>query len=175
MTAAEYRHRILGESPMSAGLPLPDACVGCRPGSLADIYRWQTEDDYRGWLEREALRAGWLVYHVTDSRKTRRGFPDLIIAREPSNGSGRSTNTPGPLAALDIGFAWEVKTMTGTARPGQMDWLRALDYTLDARLVRPCHAEWCIARLTGQDATRAPVVPRLVRDLDDEGRPRSDA
>lgn len=161
ITAAEYRRDVLGLPASIAGVPLPDALAGCRPGSLADQHRWDDEEDFRAFLEREARRNGWLAYHVHDARRSRAGFPDLIIARaKPLEDRG------------DLVFAWEAKTMQGLATPQQMDWLRVLDASFDARIVRPCHAEWCVAKLRGdfKAVLAAPSAPFLVRELDDNGR-----
>ncbi|VTT96529.1 vrr-nuc domain-containing protein : VRR-NUC domain-containing protein OS=Cellvibrio gilvus (strain ATCC 13127 / NRRL B-14078) GN=Celgi_1314 PE=4 SV=1: VRR_NUC [Gemmataceae bacterium] len=52
---------------------------------------------------------GWLCYHTHDSRRSREGFPDLVLAK-----AGRRTI-----------FA-ELKTETGATTPAQDRWIATL-------------------------------------------------
>lgn len=58
-----------------------------------------------------ARHLGFLAYHTHDSRRSEKGFPDLVLVKE-----GR------------LIFA-ELKRQKGTYGPGQEDWLKALDST----------------------------------------------
>ncbi|MGZ4587102.1 MAG: VRR-NUC domain-containing protein, partial [Mycobacteriaceae bacterium] len=64
---------------------------------------------------------GLAYFHDNDSRRNRRGFPDLVIA-------GRG------------GVAYrELKTATGRLRPEQMDWITTLTLAgADVAVWRPC-------------------------------------
>ena len=55
-----------------------------------------------------AERTGWLVYHTYDSRRSQKGFPDLVLVRPP-----------------EIIFA-ELKSQSGRLTDEQADWLNAL-------------------------------------------------
>lgn len=63
-------------------------------------------------LQAAALQ-GWMAYHPYDSRRSQRGFPDLVLLR-PSTG-------PGP----QLHFA-ELKSRTGSPTPEQLAWLAGL-------------------------------------------------
>lgn len=128
MTAAEYRRDILGEPVNAPGQPMPDACRGCIPGSIADVYRWRDETEFQTWIIAVAKEHGWLAYHPHDPRKSAAGFPDLVIAR-----------------VGEAPIFLELKTMIGAASEDQVAWLRATRGTL----VRPIHAEWVEWRLKG--------------------------
>lgn len=63
---------------------------------------------------------GFLVYHTHDSRKSQRGFPDLVIV-----GHGHT-------------LFRELKTATGRVRPEQQQWIDALQAAgQDAAVWRP--------------------------------------
>jgi VRR-NUC domain len=129
MTAAEYRREILGAPAREADRT--DACVGCPVGTIGDMLRWEDETEFQGWIVTQAKQRGWsLVYHTHDSRKSRAGFPDLIMLR-----AGRQ-------------MVLEVKTMDGVLSGEQADWLTGFrDAGVFAKLVRPIHAEAIIAWL----------------------------
>lgn len=61
-----------------------DAAAGRRAVSLADYKAAQAQDMFEAALQTqiiaEADKLGWLSYHTHDSRKSRRGFPDLCMA-----------------------------------------------------------------------------------------------
>ncbi len=80
----------------------------------------ERETDFEGFVEETATRFGWKLHHETDSRKSRRGFPDLVL----------------------VGFhqvLWrELKTATGKVSPEQEEWLRVLQENgQDAKVWRP--------------------------------------
>ena len=63
-----------------------------------------SEAVWQGMVIEAATQAGWLHYHTHDSRKSQRGFPDLVLVRPP-----------------DILFI-ELKTETGVMQPDQKVW-----------------------------------------------------
>lgn len=71
-----------------------------------------SETEFMHWVIDTAHRAGWLVYHVHDSRKqewgTDPGFPDLVLARRSR-----------------VIFA-ELKDSRGRVMPDQRRWANAL-------------------------------------------------
>lgn len=69
-----------------------------------------TETQWQAQVEAWAKRAGWLGYHVRDSRGSARGFPDCVFVR-PQTG--------------EIVFA-ELKTERGRVSPSQQVWIEAL-------------------------------------------------
>lgn len=68
--------------------------------------------------------AGFMHYHTVDSRKSRPGFPDLVLVHAST---GR------------LLFA-ELKAEKGRLRPEQVTWLRLLGLRHEAHLWRP--ADW---------------------------------
>lgn len=84
----------------------------------------------------EAARwGGWRVMRIVDARKqVADGWPDLTLVRA------------GEMMAL------ELKTAQGALRPGQAEWLEALDAVpgITARLVRPADLNALIDRLTNR-------------------------
>lgn len=62
---------------------------------------------------------GWLTYHTHDSRRSPRGFPDLVMVRGER-----------------LIFA-ELKRQNGKYRPGQREWLAALDRVAESYTWRP--------------------------------------
>ncbi len=68
-----------------------------------------------------ARLAGWRAYHTFDSRRSAKGFPDLVLVRPPV-----------------VLFA-ELKSEDGKLRPEQREWLEALSRCegVEARLWRP--------------------------------------
>lgn len=70
-----------------------------------------------------ARQLGWVEFHQFDSRRSREGWPDLVLIRRPR-----------------ILFL-ELKSESGKATEPQLETLAALqDCGLDARLVRP--SDW---------------------------------
>tara|TARA_Y100000310_G_scaffold322074_1_gene380631 strand:+ start:830 stop:1174 length:345 start_codon:yes stop_codon:yes gene_type:complete len=49
----------------------------------ADVLGPKDEADFMAQVIEEAELAGWLWHHETDSRKSNRGLPDLILVRPP--------------------------------------------------------------------------------------------
>ena len=90
-----------------------------------------SEAELQALIENAAELGGWLVFHDTDSRKNRAGFPDLVLLRPPR--------------LLFI----ELKTASGRVSPAQRVWLEQLgrvdDITVD--LVRPDRADALIRTL----------------------------
>ena len=81
-----------------------------------------SERDFQKQVIELAETMGWeLIYHTHDSRRSREGFPDLIMVRD------------GRLLAL------ELKTETGRASPEQEEWIDAMQQVTDVRaaIVRP--------------------------------------
>ncbi len=74
---------------------------------LADVARAvRLEDDLLDHVTELATWAGWTWHHETDSRKTRAGFPDLVLVH------------PRKRRVL-----WaELKSATGRLRPEQATW-----------------------------------------------------
>lgn len=69
-----------------------------------------SEEDFLQWVIRRATDRGWWTYHTRDSRRSAKGWPDLVCIRPPR-----------------IFFA-ECKTVTGELTPRQRvvrDLLRA--------------------------------------------------
>ncbi len=51
--------------------------------TIDDHVRWSERDLQRN-IEREAMKFGWeLTYHTYDSRRSKEGFPDLVMVRPP--------------------------------------------------------------------------------------------
>ena len=81
--------------------------------SATVLNRAMTEDELLTAITGAAARYGWLAHHVRRSDKALQqgnpGFPDLVLARDG-----------------DVLFV-ECKRMGGKLRPGQGEWLLALD------------------------------------------------
>ena len=67
----------------------------------------ETEAQFQAWVMNLAKVHGWLVYHTYDSRRSLRGFPDIIAIRR------------GRMLAL------ELKIEKGIPTPEQDAWLDA--------------------------------------------------
>lgn len=75
---------------------------------------------------------GWFVYHTYDSRRSQRGFPDVVAVK----GS----------RLLFVEF----KSEKGKVRPEQVEWLDALAYAHDdVYLVRPSLYDAFLQVMTG--------------------------
>lgn len=66
------------------------------------------EKSFQADVVKLAKRCGWRVFHVHDSRKSEKGWPDLVLLRG------------------QVLLFVELKTMTGTVQPEQQEWLDAL-------------------------------------------------
>lgn len=79
-----------------------------------------SEDVFQRQVEKLAESLGWKVYHTHDSRRSHRGWPDLVLGRR-----GR------------VLFR-ELKTMKGRTTPDQKEWLELLNAAgHDAAVWRP--------------------------------------
>ena len=79
-----------------------------------------SEDVFQKQVEQLAESLGWKVYHTHDSRRSHRGWPDLVLGRR-----GR------------VLFR-ELKTMKGRTTPDQKAWLELLNAAgHDAAVWRP--------------------------------------
>jgi hypothetical protein len=85
------------------------------------------EADFQVLCEQTAIRYGWTVYHETDSRKSPKGLPDLIMLSRPS-----------PEGVVVLAMI-ELKTNKGKPTNEQEVWLTklALTTTLVTGLLRP--------------------------------------
>jgi len=83
-----------------------------------------SEKQFQAQVVELARLSGWLCYHTFDSRRSRAGFPDLVLVRPPM-----------------VLFA-ELKSESGRIRRGQGQWLEALgdSESVEARLWRP--SDW---------------------------------
>lgn len=76
-----------------------------------------TEKEWLAQIIEWAHRAGWRTYHVTDSRRSAGGFPDLVLVK------------PGH----PVIFA-ELKTIKGRVSPQQRIWLDELEHCPGSRV-----------------------------------------
>jgi hypothetical protein len=103
--------------------------------TLVDV----TEREFQRWVEQVAEMTGWLLHHETDSRRSRRGFPDLIMVRR------------------DRLIAAELKSAKGRVRPEQKVWLDRLEAAgVEVYLWRPSDADAIVQCLTENLAPRYP-------------------
>jgi hypothetical protein len=117
--------------------------LGEKPGEAAQREAFRDlgvpmDDDRAKWSEKEfqarvtayAEARGWVVYHTYDSRKSQKGFPDLVLVRGPPSSPAR------------LIFA-ELKSETGKERKEQAEWRRLLEWVggnVEAYLFRP--SDW---------------------------------
>lgn len=83
-----------------------------------------SEKQFQAQVLQLANLSGWLYYHTHDSRRSQRGFPDLVLVRPPA-----------------VLFA-ELKSEGGDLRPEQTVWLEVLRgcESVEAALWRP--SDW---------------------------------
>ena len=82
-----------------------------------------SEKEFQTTVIQYAQRLGYLVFHTYDSRRSQRGFPDLVMVRE------------GRLVVA------ELKRETGRTKPEQAEWLRLLRSAgVEAYIWRP--SQW---------------------------------
>lgn len=109
----------------TGGGPLPRAThrVKTHAEHLADVAQAvRLEDDLLSHVTDLATWAGWTWHHETDSRKTRAGFPDLVLVH------------PRKRRVLWV----ELKSATGRLRTEQRHWRDVLTAAgEDYRLWRP--------------------------------------
>ena len=55
------------------------------PRKAARVYVDILEADFQAQVVKLALLLGWKVYHTHDSRRSREGFPDLILIRRTAH------------------------------------------------------------------------------------------
>lgn len=91
-----------------------------------------TEKQFQQAIVDLAHATGWMVYHTYDSRRSAKGFPDLVLCH-PKRG--------------DLYF-FEVKSQTGKTTKEQDNWLEALQNAQQAAcVVRPNDWDWIEATL----------------------------
>lgn len=89
-----------------------------------------TEKDFQSQIIELAERLHWLVYHTYDSRRSRAGFPDLVLVKDR------------------VIFA-ELKTQVGRVLPAQSQWLSSLRHAgVECYVWRPDELEDIIRILT---------------------------
>jgi len=77
--------------------------------NVSALYFTETEAAFQASVIRYAELMGWRCYHTRDSRRSRQGFPDLVLVRRPR-------------------VVWaELKSERGHTTKEQMAWLDALD------------------------------------------------
>jgi len=82
-----------------------------------------SEAQWQSQVIQLAKLRGWAYYHTVDSRKSNRGFPDLVLVRER------------------VIYA-ELKTQNGRVRPEQKDWKDLLELAgQEVYLWRPSDVE----------------------------------
>lgn len=80
-----------------------------------------SEKNFQAQILQLANLTGWKCYHTHDSRRSQKGFPDLVLVRSP------------------LVLFVELKSEDGKLRPEQEAWLEALSRCegVEARLWRP--------------------------------------
>ena len=86
----------------------PDHAVRHREAVTAKAHKETSEAVFQARVLKLAENASWLCYHTQDSRRSRPGFPDVVLVRD-----GR------------VIFA-ELKREGGKLRPEQAVWVDAL-------------------------------------------------
>lgn len=105
------------------------------------------EAEWQGQVEQAATLYGWIHYHTHDSRRSNRGFPDLVLVKRQR-----------------VIYA-ELKTRTGRLQPDQKVWLRALTVAgQEVGLWRPGDMAQVI-RVLGPRGARAVLPPTLLDQL----------
>lgn len=94
------------------------------PKSVSPVLRSLTEAEFQKEVVASLEGRGWIVWHVPDSRRMKRGLPDLLCIHPMK---------PGLL------LAYEIKPVRGRVRPEQTVALACLSTVkrVDARIVRP--------------------------------------
>jgi hypothetical protein len=104
-----------------------------RPGDIS-------EKEFQTQITQLADLTGWKWHHETDSRKSKSGFPDLVLV-----GRGRT-------------LFRELKTDYGVVRPEQQEWIDVLvNNGTDAKVWRPSDWDEIEATLKGSPAASLPL------------------
>jgi hypothetical protein len=120
------------------------------PAPMPIVDDQAAEKDFQAEVVKFAKRNGWKAFHVHDSRKSEKGWPDLVLVRER------------------ILFA-ELKSETGTTTPDQDDWLEALRRAgAEVYLWRP--RDWPVIA-----ATLEKFAPGVVAQVDPSESPENQA
>ncbi len=54
--------------------------------AIAALDSFRNEEAFQQWVINAAVQLGWnreLIYHTRDSRRSTKGFPDLVLCRPP--------------------------------------------------------------------------------------------
>lgn len=89
-----------------------EASGALEPVGIEKPARRHDEQTFQNWIKDTVTRAGWLYYHVQDSRAADEGWPDVV-----------AIYVHGATVSLIIA---ELKSATGKLSPGQRLWLHAL-------------------------------------------------
>ncbi len=90
-----------------------------------------TEKAFQAQVLKLAAILGWMAYHTHDSRRSQRGFPDLVLVR-----------------GARLIFA-ELKSESGKVKPEQAAWIAALQFAGQmAYIWRPSDWDRIVATLT---------------------------
>lgn len=93
-----------------------------------------------------AQRAGWLIYHTHDSRRSEPGYPDLHLVHERRH----------------LSMMRELKTQKGRLSEPQKRWIAALNGAgVDAAVWRPM--DWFTGRITKQ--LTSPTIDEVAKKL----------
>ena len=101
-----------------------------RAARLAQGRQLRPEDMSEGQLQAYVVKLakarGWMAYHTHDSRRSERGFPDLVLVH----------------AGRKLAMFVELKSPTGRLTIPQQNWIDAMKAAgLDARVWRPSDLE----------------------------------
>jgi hypothetical protein len=90
-------------------------------GHLGTMTRRREDADFQAKILKLAKATGWLCYHTYDSRRSKPGFPDLVLVRGASM------------------LFLEVKSEDGKAKPEQEAWIARLKQVkfVSAAICRP--------------------------------------
>jgi hypothetical protein len=98
-----------------------------------------TESQWQSQVIHLAKLRGWAYYHTVDSRKSNKGFPDLVLVRE---------------RVIYV----ELKTEKGRVRPEQQDWFELLALAgQEVYLWRPSDVE-IVDQVLGTRVTFGPHI-----------------
>ena len=93
-----------------------------------------TEAEFQAAILKEAKRFGWKAYHTYDSRRSHKGFPDLVLVRG--------------VVCLFL----ELKAEDGVESDEQKEWIRALKQVniVEADFAYPRHLDQIISNLSAR-------------------------